>query len=281
MAKERAVEDSYSANVERFSGLAEIYDTHRPRPPTIIMDVLTQLAQVQRPRLVVDLGSGTGLSTFVWADRAEAVIGIEPNADMRRVAQTCKAKLAKTEPSAGNIRFRNALASQTGLPDGCADIVTCAQSLHWMEPESTLAEVVRILRPGGVFAAYDLDGDLAVRWEIETAFAAFWDRMDAILREVGWPPGLQRWPKAEHLARMQASGHFRYVKQIWVHHVEMRNAERLVGFVMSQSSVGALLRQGFSEAEIGLDALRAAAEHTLGDQPTPWYLSYVVRLGIK
>lgn len=32
---------------------------------------------------------------------------------------------------------------------------TVAQALHWMEPASTLAEVARILRPGGVFAAYD------------------------------------------------------------------------------------------------------------------------------
>ena len=38
-----------------------------------------------------------------------------------------------------------------------ADIVTCSQSFHWMEPEPTLAEIARILRPGGVFAAYDYD----------------------------------------------------------------------------------------------------------------------------
>jgi SAM-dependent methyltransferase len=36
-------------------------------------------------------------------------------------------------------------------------LVTCSQSLHWMEPEPTFAEVARILRRGGVFAAYDYD----------------------------------------------------------------------------------------------------------------------------
>jgi len=49
------------------------------------------------------------------------------------------------------------ILAATDLPDGCADIVTCSQSLHWMVPESTFAEVARILRPGGVFATYDYD----------------------------------------------------------------------------------------------------------------------------
>jgi ubiquinone/menaquinone biosynthesis C-methylase UbiE len=275
------LENAGNANLERFSGLAEVYDAHRPRPPAVILDILTQLAQVQRPQLVVDLGSGTGLSTFIWADRAEAVVGIEPNADMRHVAQVRKADLAKTEPNIGNIRFQDGLSSQTGLPDGCADIVTCAQSLHWMEPESTFAEVVRILRPGGVFAAYDYLYPPTTHWEAEVAEVVFHDQVMAIMKEVGWPPGLRRWSNEEHLKRMQASGHFRYTKRMWVHHVEMGDAERLIGLAQSQSSIGALLKQGFSEAEIGLDGLRAVAKRTLGDQPMVWYFTYVVCLGVK
>ncbi len=48
--------------------------------------------------------------------------------------------------------------------EGTAGIVTCAQSFHWMEPESTFIEVARILRPGGVFAAYDYDRPPTVHW---------------------------------------------------------------------------------------------------------------------
>ena len=39
-------------------------------------------------------------------------------------------------------------AHATGLDEGSADIVTCSQSLQWMAPEPTLAEIARILRPG-------------------------------------------------------------------------------------------------------------------------------------
>ena len=86
---------------------------------------------------------------MVWAERAQRVIGIEPLEAMRRTAE------ARYEFP--HVMFRDASAQQTGVPDGAADVVTCAHSLHWMEPTSTFAEASRILRPGGVFAAYDDD----------------------------------------------------------------------------------------------------------------------------
>src|SRR6478672_3593224 len=129
-----------SANVERFMGFADVYDAYRPRPPLAVLDILTQLAQTPQPALVVDLGSGTALSTTIWAGRAAAVVGVEPSADMRRQAE------ART--AVANVRYQEGYANATGLPDACADIVTCSQSLHWMEPDSTFAEIARILRPG-------------------------------------------------------------------------------------------------------------------------------------
>src|SRR5262249_13337586 len=122
-----------------WSGVAAQYDAYRPRPPRIIPDLLAQLARVERPRLVVDLGSGTGLSTFIWADRAGEVVGVEPNDDMRHVAAANVLQL-----SAANVRFVAAVSSATGLPDSSVDIVTASQSLHWMDPQPTFAEIARI-----------------------------------------------------------------------------------------------------------------------------------------
>src|SRR5947209_354958 len=136
-----------------WTGKASSYDLVRPTPPPALLDLLTQLIGTPHPALVVDVGSGTGLSTAIWGERAERVIGIEPNADMRKEA-THK---VEDHPYAAHIEYREGVAHQTGLPDGCADIVTAAQSFHWMEPTSTLAEIARILRPGGLFAAYDYD----------------------------------------------------------------------------------------------------------------------------
>src|SRR5437870_3530266 len=110
----RLSHEAAEALAARFRSLAD---------PTRVA-IVNRLAGVERPRLVVDLGSGTGLSTNVWSDRADEVVGIEPNPDMRAQAV-----------AAPGVTFLDATAQDTGLSDACADIVTASQSLHWMEPE--------------------------------------------------------------------------------------------------------------------------------------------------
>lgn len=262
------------ANVERFSGFADRYDAYRPQPPAVLVDILTQLAGGTRPRLVVDLGSGTGLSTVIWADRAEVVIGIEPSEDMRRQAERRAKGLL-------NVRYQAGLSTDTGLSDGCADIVTCSQSLHWMEPEPTFVEVARLLRPGGLFAAYDCDWPPAMDWEVELAYNAFIESATALGNKLGLYAEVRQWDKAGHLARMRASGCFRYAREIVVHHIERGDVERLVGLALSSGGVATLLKHGLSEEEIGVDELRAVAERAWGHRSVPWYWSYRVRLGVK
>lgn len=41
-------------------GEAEQYNQTRPKPPSALLDMLTQFIHTPRPALVVDLGSGTG-----------------------------------------------------------------------------------------------------------------------------------------------------------------------------------------------------------------------------
>ena len=135
-------------NAERFSGFADLYDRVRPTPPPVLADIVCTYAAVDRPE-VVDLGSGSGLSTRWIASWASSVIGVEPSADMRAVAA------GRNE--APSVSFIDGWSHDTGLPDDCADVVIVSQALHWMEPGSTFGEAARLLRPGGVFAALDCD----------------------------------------------------------------------------------------------------------------------------
>src|SRR6266536_3909259 len=200
------------------TGFAAYYDRFRPRPPRVLLDVLCRYARVERPALVVDLGCGTGLSTQAWAGVAERAVGIEPNAAM----------LAAAEPAPG-VDYRQAYARQTGLDDGCADIVTCSQSLHWMEPEPTFAEAARILRPGGIFAAYDYDWPPVVDPELDEAFLAFQRRRAEARRARGIQRGADRWAKEQHLDRMRASGLFRHCRGLVLHSIEEGGAEESGG----------------------------------------------------
>ena len=263
----------FTGNLERFTGFADGYDQHRPQPPAKLAAVLTQLAQTPRPALVVDLGSGTGLSTRYWADQAEKVIGVEPTRDMRQQAEA--------QTAAPNVSYREGFSHQTGLPAQSAQIVTCSQALHWMEPQGTFEEAARILQPGGVFAAFDYDWPPTTgSWEADLAFETCINRVHVL--EKRHPPDhpVQRWTKDEHLERMQASGCFRYTKEIALHHTDSGHAARFIGLLMSQGSVMTLLKRGLSEEVIGLDTFRFTVQRTLGDAPRPWFWSSRVRLGI-
>jgi ubiquinone/menaquinone biosynthesis C-methylase UbiE len=260
-----------AANIDRFSGFADLYDDYRPKPPAIMVDLLAQLAQTEHPSLVVDIGSGTGLSTRLWAERAVSVIGIEPNDDMRHEAQR--------RTGSAMISYRAGTSKQTGLADQCADIVTAVQALHWMEPEPTFAEVARILRGGGVFAAVDCDWPPVMHWEAEAAYEACMKQVGAVTRKHGLAPDVKKWSKHEHLSRMSASGQFRHVREVVLHTVETGTADRLVGLALSQGAVATLLKHGISEDEAGITALRNTAQRTLDGNP--WYFSYRIRLGVK
>ena len=264
-----------AANADRFSGFAEIYDMHRPRPPEVIVDLLTQLAAKDRP-VVVDLGSGTGLSSFIWMRSAAEIVGVEPNADMRAQAERRAA-----DSGVGTVRFIEGLSTATGLPERFADIVTCSQSLHWLEPEVTFAEVARILRDGGVFAAYDFDWPPTISAEADQACIACRAKAQALEPYKRFAPEVHLWNKGGHLERIRQSGRFRYVKEVLLHHVESGGAERLVGLALSQGDIAMLLNHGIGEAEIGITALRETARRTLGDSIVPWYWSYRLRLGVK
>jgi SAM-dependent methyltransferase len=239
------------------SSFAESYDRFRPRPPEALLDLLVRIAGGGRPALVVDLGSGTGLSTRAWLGRAERVVGIEPDGDMRAVAE-----------AEGGAEYLAGSSAATGLPDACADLVTCSQSLHWMEPEPTFAEAARILRPGGMFAAYDYDVPPVIEPEIDNAFARYLARR----REAGVRMGSARWPKHEHLARIEASGHFRTCREIVLHGETEGGADRIVGFVRS---IGSRVE------DVTPDELEQVARRVLGDAVVPWLVPYRVRFGIR
>jgi SAM-dependent methyltransferase len=179
------------------------------------------------------------------------------------------------------VTYREGLSTRTGLADGCADIVTCCQALHWMDPQPTYAEIARILRPGGVFAACDADFPPTIRWQIDAAFAQFHARAEELERQLHAADQVHRWPKSGHLKRMKESARFRWTKEVLLHHVEIGSSERLVGLSLSFGAVSALFRKGVTEQQLGLDQFRTAARQILGDDPQPWYFSFRVRIGVK
>ncbi|MBX9671342.1 MAG: class I SAM-dependent methyltransferase [Candidatus Obscuribacterales bacterium] len=128
---------------ERFSGLADLYAASRPSYPKEAIDFILTSCNLSPSSLIVDVGCGTGISTRLFAERAVRLIGIEPNADMRRQAEALANEVG-TRPE-----YRDGTAESTGIVDDSVDAVLSAQAFHWFNPDAALAEFYRILKPHG------------------------------------------------------------------------------------------------------------------------------------
>jgi SAM-dependent methyltransferase len=298
-------DDPPPPDLTRFSGFADLYDAHRPSAPARLGPLLARYAGVARP-VVVDLGSGTGLSTRWAAGWADRVIGVEPNDDMRAVA------VAHATPG---VEYRDGVSHATGLPDDSADVVLVVQAMHWMEPTSTIAEVARILRPGGVVAVVDADWPpvsgvvaaeqawVAVHQRIRVlearlargldgaALRAPIDARDPELvdddpadphRNRTMPGGTRSWSKREHLARLRASGRFAYAREVLMDQEVPGGAGAFVAILRSQGSYQHLVKTGLTDDEIGVPAFAAAVDAAFAGAPGPPALSfsYRVRLAV-
>ena len=255
------------------AGFADRYDAFRPAPPAVLLDALTRYAGCSAPALVVDLGSGTGLSTRAWAERATEVVGVEPNPEMRKAAEQ------RTEQP--NVRYVDAFASNTGLESASADLVTCSQSFHWMEREPVLAETARILRAGGVFAAYDYDFPALIHPEVDAAFVAHIQLRRRYRDEHSVEAGWTRTPKTGHLDAIRKSGLFAYTREFVVHDELEAGAAEIVGFARSLGLVPELLALGVSEDDLGLTALEETVRRVIGDRRVPSLWGYRARIGVK
>lgn len=259
-------------NADRFKGFADIYDRARPSVPLYPVRVILRYLG-NMPETVVDLGSGTGLSTVIWKDYASQIIGIEPSADMRTAAQ------AKADDK---VSFREGFGNATGLPDKCADVVVCSQSFHWMEPTSTLAEVNRILRDGGIFATIDCDWPPVASWEAEKAYMDLYGKVKKLEKELpDVADSFTRYDKDKHLANIKASGYFRYIRELLFANTEKCDAKRLIDLVLSQGSTQTVLKLHPDKIAEDIRIFKEKVANLLGDTEFTVDFSYRMRLGVK
>jgi len=251
--------------IDRFSGedYLSYYDKYRPSAPSALVDAALKYAKIDTANFIIDIGCGTGLSTFIWKDKAASIIGVEPSADMRRVAAS------HCDEGMDHIQFAYGLGSEIPIDDGIADIVSCGQGFHWMDTDRTLAEVNRVLRPGGVFVVYDCAWPPTFDPDFERAYVDFFLGIDQIAKGFNSEIVIGHM-KEKHRDNIDASGYFNFVKESVFLKEESGSPERFEGILMSQGGVHALLREGLSEDEIGLTRFRKSIRSikTISDKMT-------------
>ncbi len=136
-----------------FGSVAEDYDRYRPGPPLSAVDWI-----LRSPcGTAADLGAGTGALTRELARRAGRVIALEPDGRMLEV-------LKRRSPQVSALRCR---AEELPIRAEALDAALVSSAWHWMDPDRTVAEVGRVLRPGGVLGVIWNGADRSVEWAAE------------------------------------------------------------------------------------------------------------------
>src|SRR5215218_2319942 len=137
-------------------------------PNAVIYDALTalvldgfytrtarELVEIAPRERVLEVGSGPGRLATRLAELAPGVrvTGVDISAEMVEIANA----LAARSRVAGRVEFLVGDAASLPLSDASFDTVVSTFSLHhWASPADGLAEIYRVLRPGGVARVYDV-----------------------------------------------------------------------------------------------------------------------------
>ena len=157
-----------------------------------VYDALVAQAGLADGLRVLEIGCGTGNVTtrIKRAAPGADVIGTDPDPLALARAQRKAKRLA-------GIRFERAYAQELPFADGAFDRVLSSMMLHHLDEDvkaAAVAEVHRVLRPGGEFHIVDIGGHvgvhhgLAARWTKENPHVAgnLGDAIPRLLRSAGF-----------------------------------------------------------------------------------------------
>ena len=129
--------------VSPFDDLAEAYDRFRIGYADDVYDALVEYGVSPQAR-VLDLACGTGLVAKEIAGRGAAVTGIDISEPM----------IVRARVRVPDASFEVGSAEALSFADASFDAATCAQAFHWLDQPRALAELARVVRPGGIVAVW-------------------------------------------------------------------------------------------------------------------------------
>jgi ubiquinone/menaquinone biosynthesis C-methylase UbiE len=234
-----------------FGRAAPSYDTAIPFFQTFARH-LVGAAALQPGERVLDLACGRGAALLLAADAVGVgghVVGIDLAPEM--VEETTGEAAAR---GLGNVEVRVGDAEQLDFVDAAFDVVLCGFGVFFFpDPDAALAEVARVLRPGGRFIASTfVDAIAGFPWAPDVA--------RAIGRE-HTPPSSPVLTPAGLVPRLEAAGfgaaEVRRVEERFL----FRDVDHYVGWHWTQG--GRRLFETLSDDE--LDRYRAESERRLQD----------------
>jgi SAM-dependent methyltransferase len=133
------------------AGTVAAYERGRPGYPAEAVAELVRVLGVAPGTTLLDLAAGTGKLTRQLLDSGADLLAVEPVAAMRnRLARVLASGPARGPGGPGPwVGVVGGTAEAIPVRDGSLDAVTVGQAFHWFDGPRAVAELRRVLRPGG------------------------------------------------------------------------------------------------------------------------------------
>lgn len=158
---------------DHFSKQSQLYAQYRPQYPAQIYTYLASLTPGHS--LAWDCGTGNGQAAIGLAEYFERVYATDASADQISRAHASERVEYHVEP-----------AEHVSLESASVDLVTVAVAVHWFSFDEFYSEVRRVLKPGGILAAWTY------------SFTEISPAIDALVRKYYYDVLKGYWPERIH-----------------------------------------------------------------------------------
>jgi len=147
MSHDQHVTQQFDSTAERY----RVSTVHAQGPD---LAFLHAVAERLAPTRALDVGCGPGHASFAMAPFCKKVHAVDASSAMLKIVVEDARKR-----HFGHIEVHEAPATHLPFPDASMDLVSCRYSAHhWRDVREGIAEIARVLKPGGVFVLTDSIG---------------------------------------------------------------------------------------------------------------------------